>query len=251
MNRTTKQKSMTMKKLVDSSYLPLNVLHQIWEDRKLLEFSHMLPHWFQRRVLEIKYVFSVNIVGLSGKKEHNSGIYVRVFLDDTHQVVVCVHKYHLRFIDIQVAVRTYKSLKAIVDDLEVHSHISVINGMDFCVDLPNDFFAKCPKWTEADITNCLSQELNKEEEKYYVDSYRGCVGIVCNRRYVPGYWNVIIYPDNTSSTAITTIKKARPRIDNLMTVLGKCDRHRYSDVAIGVLPLDSSERIEYKTNLSI
>lgn len=61
-----------MKYLIDNSYLSLDVLHTIQEDRKLLELSRMFPHWFQRRILEIKQVFNVNISmkDYMGKKVH-------------------------------------------------------------------------------------------------------------------------------------------------------------------------------------
>ena len=249
MDLRTNKKLMTMKKLVDSSYLPLDVLHKIWEDRTLLEFSHMFPHWFQRRILEIRQVLSVNIAGLSGNKEFNSGIYARVFLDDSHQAVICVHKYHTRFIDIQVAVRTFKYLKAIIQDLKIHSHISIINGMDFCVDLPNEFFDNCPKWSETEIKNGISSEL--DEESYCIDANRGCYGVVCNRRYVPSTWNVTVYPNDLTTTTLSYIKNARRRIDNLISVLHKYNSHINSDVAIGVLPLDDVELKQYKSNLKI
>ena len=236
----------SMKHLIDNSYLPLDVLHTIQEDRKLLELSHMFPHWFQRRILEIKQVFNVNLLGPRCHKEHNSGIYIRVFIDDFHQVVLCVHKYHYRFIDVQVAVRTYKSLKTIIEDFKVQSHFSIINGMDFCVDLPNEFFNSCPKWDNDRIRNEALPELNKESNDYSIDSYIGHVGIVCNRHYVHGGWNIMIYPDEITPSSLSFIKDARPRIDNLLEVLHKNNVHTSSDVAIGVLPLDKEEMIKYK-----
>ena len=239
----------SMKHLIDNSYLPLDVLHTIQEDRKLLELSHMFPHWFQRRILEIKQVFNVNLLGPRCHKEHNSGIYIRVFIDDFHQVVLCVHKYHYRFIDVQVAVRTYKSLKTIIEDFKVQSHFSIINGMDFCVDLPNEFFDNCPKWSETEIKNGISSEL--DEESYCIDANRGCYGVVCNRRYVPSTWNVTVYPNDLTTTTLSYIKNARRRIDNLISVLHKYNSHINSDVAIGVLPLDDVELKQYKSNLKI
>ena len=238
-----------MKKLVDSSYLPLDVLHKIGEDRELLEFSHMLPRWFQRRVLEIKQVYTVNIADHNEKMEYNSGIYARVFLDDSHQVVICVHKYHLRFVDIQVAVRTYKYLKAIIKDLKIHSQISIINAMDFCVDLPDEFFDNCPKWTETDIRIIISQEL--DEGLYCIDVNRGCYGIACNKRYAPGSWDFTIYPEDMTTETLSHIKTVRSRIDSLLSVLDKYDCHIFTDVAIGVLPLDEMEMMQYKNNLVI
>ena len=245
------RKPASMKHLIDNSYLPLDVLHTIQEDRKLLELSRMFPHWFQRRILEIKQVFNVNFLGPRCHKEHNSGIYIRVIIDDSHQVVICVHKYHYRFIDVQVAVRTYKSLKAIIEDLKVQSHISIINGMDFCVDLPNEFFNNCPIWDNDYIRKAALPELNKESNDYSIDSYIGHNGIVCNRHYVPGGWNIMIYPDEITPSALVFIKEARPRIDNLLAVLDKNDSKRDSDVAIGVLPLDKKEIIKYKRNVDI
>lgn len=239
----------SVKHLIDNSYLPLDVLHTIQEDRKLLELSHMFPHWFQRRILEIKQVFNVNLLGPRCHKEHNSGIYIRVFMDDFHQVVLCFHKYNYRFTDIQVAVRTYKSLKTIIEDLKVQSHISIINGMDFCVDLPNEFFNSCPIWNKDIISNTALPELNSESNDYSIDSYIGHIGIVCNRNYVHGGWNIMIYPDEITPLALSSIKEARSRIDNLMEVLHNNDRHL--DVAIGVLPLDKEEMIKYKKSIDI
>lgn len=239
----------SVKHLIDNSYLPLDVLHTIQEDRKLLELSHMFPHWFQRRILEIKQVFNVNLLGPRCHKEHNSGIYIRVFMDNFHQVVLCFHKYNYRFTDIQVAVRTYKSLKTIIEDLKVQSHISIINGMDFCVDLPNEFFNSCPIWNKDIISNTALPELNSESNDYSIDSYIGHIGIVCNRNYVHGGWNIMIYPDEITPLALSSIKEARSRIDNLMEVLHNNDRHL--DVAIGVLPLDKEEMIKYKKSIDI
>lgn len=239
----------SVKHLIDNSYLPLDVLHTIQEDRKLLELSHMFPHWFQRRILEIKQVFNVNLLGPGCHKEHNSGIYIRVFMDDFHQVVLCFHKYNYRFIDIQVAVRTYKSLNNIIGDLKVQSHISIINGMDFCVDLPYEFFNSCPIWNKDIIRNTALPELNSESNDYSIDSYIGHIGIVCNRHYVHGGWNIMIYPDEITPLALSSIKEARSRIDNLMEMLHNNDRHL--DVAIGVLPLDKEEMIKYKRSIDI
>lgn len=236
---------MTMKKLVDMSYLPLNVLHKIWEDRKLLEYSHWFPHWFQRRILEIKQVYGVNAAGLSGKKEYNSGIYTRVFLDDSHQVIICVHKYNYHKKEIQVALRAYKKLMGIVEDLGTLSHVSIINGMDFCVDLPKEFFDNCPKWTEIDLRNCVFQELS--EESYCIDSYRESYGIICNRCYVPGAWNVMLYPNSLFLTSLSCIKNAKPRIDSLLDSLFRT----HADVALGVLPLDYKEMVQYKRDIKI
>lgn len=234
-----------MKKLVDSSYLPLDVLHKIWEDRKLLEFSHWLPHWFQRRIMEIKQVYTVNIAGISGKKDYNSGIYTRAFLDDSHQVVICVHKYTNHKKEIQVALRTYKKLMNIVEDLGDSSHFSIINGMDFCVDLPNEFFANCPQWTENDLQNSISQEL--DDESYCIDANREYYGIGCNRRYIPGAWNGTLYPNSLSPTTLSCIKKAKPRIDSLLDNLS----YTRTDIAFGILPLDDIELIKYKRSLKI
>ena len=245
MKKIANRKPLSIKKLVDSSYLPLDVLHKIWEDRKLLEFSHWLPHWFQRRILEIKQVNGVNIAGLSGKKEYNSGIYTRVFLDDSHQVIICVHKYNYHKKEIQVALRTYKKLMGIVGELENISHLSIINGMDFCVDLPNEFFGNCPKWTEKDLQECIFQELS--EEAYCIDSYRESYGVICNKRYVPGAWNVMLYPNSLSLTSLSCIKKAKPRIDSLLDNLF----HTRTDVALGVLPLDYKEMMQYKRDIKI
>ena len=245
------RKQQSMKHLIDNSYLPLDVLHTIQKDCKLLELSHMFPHWFQRRILEIKQVFNVNLLGPRCHKEHNSGIYIRVFMDDFHQVVLCFHKYHYRFIDVQVSVRTYKSLKTIIEDLKVQSHISIINGMDFCVDLPKEFFNNCPIGDNDIIRNEALPELNKESNDYCIDSYIGHVGIVCNRHYVHGGWNIMIYPDEITPSSLSFIKDARPRIDNLLEVLHKNNVHTSSDVAIGVLPLDKEEMIKYKRNIDI
>ena len=239
-------KHLSMKHLIDSSYLPLETLNKIREDRKLLEFSHILPHWFQRRVLEINQVFNVGIMGW-GSKERNSGIYARILMDNTHQVVICVHKYGFCFMDIQVAVRTYKSLKGIMADLKTHSHISIINGMDFRVSLPDAFFSKCPQWTEDEINKVLpvmDRQLNEESKEYCMESNGGHIGIICNRCHVPGSWNITIYPYEKTNEALAFIKAARPRIDNLLVGLKKDFRY-HSDVAIGVLPLDGSETILY------
>lgn len=245
MNQRTNKKPMTMKKLVDMSYLPLDVLHKIWEDRKLMEFSHWFPHWFQRRILEIKQVYTVNTAGISGKKEYDSGIYTRAFLDDHHQVAICVHKYTYHKKEIQVALRTYKKLMTIVEELGDLSHVSIINGMDFCVDLPNEFFVNCPKWTETDLQMCFFQEL--DEESYCIDANRGCYGIGCDRRYVPGAWNGTLYPNNLSLTTLSCIKKVKPRINGLLDDLS----YMRTDIAFGILPLDDIELIQYKRNLKI
>ena len=246
-NKKSDRKPLSMKRLIDSSYLPLETLNKIRDDRKLLEFSHMLPHWFQRRILEIKQVFDVGILGFSRKKELDSGIYARVLIDDSHQVVICVHKYRAHFIDIQVAERTYKSLKAIIKDLQIHSHISIINGMDFCVGLPDEFFDSCPKWNEDEIikaSSLIEEQLNDESEDYCMESASDRIGIICDRHYLPGAWNVTIYPSDMNNESLAFIKAARTRIDNLLIGLKK-DNRIYSDVAIGVLPLDSYEMIQY------
>lgn len=59
----------------------------------------------------------------------------------------------------------------------------------------------------------------------------------------------MIYPDEITPLALSSIKEARSRIDNLMEMLHNNDRHL--DVAIGVLPLDKEEMIKYKRSIDI
>ena len=242
MNTTKNRKEISLKHLIDASYIPLEVLDKIRDERELLLFSHQLPHWLQRRVIGIKQVFNVNIVGVRTRKERNSGIYTSVVLDGTHKAVICVHKYKYRFTDVQQAVRAYKCLKLIVAELKDYSCISIVNGEDFCADLPDEFYSECPKWAADDMENAISSinlQLNKDSKEYDIRQYKSSIEIVCNKHYVPGGWNFTIYPQNTNAVALSSLNGVRSRIDNLVAVLGKHSEGICSDVAIGVLPMKS------------
>ena len=235
---------MSLKHLIDASYIPLEVLDKIKDERELLLFSHQLPHWLQRRVLGIKQVFNVNIAGLSNRKERNSGIYTSVVLDDTHKAVICVHKYKYHFTDVQQAVRAYKCLKLIVAELKAQSYISIVNGEDFCADLPDEFYSKCPKWAADDMENAISSinlQLNKDTKEYDIRQYKDRIEIVCNKSYMPGGWNFTFYPQTTNEVGLSSLKETRNRIKNLIAILRKHSKGINSDVAIGVLPL----RVQY------
>ena len=85
-------------------------------------------------------------------------------------------------------------------------------------------------------------ESTKKKTIIYLHSFgsSGQSGTVKHMRKVMPQFNVLA-PDIP----------IRPRIDNLLEVLHKKDAHIYSDVAIGVLPLDKEEMIKYIRNIDI
>ena len=252
--RRTKPRSATSttgkissKYLIESSYLPLEVLNTIKDDRDILSFSHKFPHWFQRKISNVKQVFDIGIPGwgyLYAKKEKKSGIFTSVSLDSSHEMVFCAYKYAYNFEVIQNIVRMYKILQKAVNDINFKSCLCIESNMDFQPGLPDEFFTNCPQWSDEVIeeeSDRIDQTLNKVTKTFLVQkNKRNSVDILCNTQYVSGGWNITIIPYDTSEQALECYLKAKSSIDKLYVKLK--EQFLFPYFAIGVIISDNCQK---------